>query len=167
MEENVKVVRILFTRYYDLLAIFLYIISGKGFTHAAISLEENSEYYYSFNGKGFRREYPHRHPISKRTRAIKLEVPAECFDKIKTRIQEMEAKREEFSYSKMGVLCCLLKIPYKADNKKYFCSQFVAEMLHMSGAVNLKKKPGLYTPHQLFKELKKHHCLWEIEYCPV
>jgi len=168
MEENVKVVRILFTRYYDILAIFLHLISKRGYTHASISLEEDGEFFYSFNGKGFRREYPHRHPISKSTRAIKLEIPVEAFEKIKARIQEIEEKREEFSYSKLGVLCCLLGIDYKDKaSRKYFCSQFVAEMLLLSDSVRLKKKPCLYTPNQLFKELQKQHCLWEIEYCPV
>ena len=166
MDENIKVVTILFTRYYDLLALFLHFTSGRVYTHVSISLDEDSDFYYSFNGKGFRREYPHRHPISKNTRAIKLEIPTECFEKIKAKIQEFEEKREELAYSKFGVFCCLLKIPYKRE-KKYFCSQFVAEMLHRSGSVNLKKKPVLYTPHQLFEELKRQQCLLKIEYCPV
>ena len=40
-------------------------------------------------------------------------------EKIKAKIQEFEEKREELAYSKFGVFCCLLKIPYKRE-KKYF-----------------------------------------------
>jgi hypothetical protein len=43
---------------------------------------------------------------------------------------------------------CLMHIPFKFKNR-YFCSQFVAEILEHAGAVRLKKKNTLYLPHQL------------------
>lgn len=52
---------VLFTCYKDMASDFIYYISGKGYTHASIALEENPEYYYSFNSKGFRKEYPQRY----------------------------------------------------------------------------------------------------------
>jgi inositol transport system substrate-binding protein len=49
---------------------------------------------------------------------------------------------------KLYLVLCLLHIPFKFQDK-YFCSQFVAEILEQSGAVRLKKKNTLYLPHHL------------------
>jgi hypothetical protein len=41
-----------------------------------------------------------------------------------------------------------MHIPFQFKNR-YFCSQFVAEILEHAGAVRLKKKNTLYLPNQL------------------
>jgi inositol transport system substrate-binding protein len=46
-----------------------------------------------------------------------------------------------------------MHIPYKFKNR-YFCSQFVAEILEHAGAVRLKKKNTLYLPHQLLDAME-------------
>ena len=56
-----KVITILFSRYHTFMANFLHIVSGRGYTHASIALDEDDEYFYSFNSKGFRKEYPKKH----------------------------------------------------------------------------------------------------------
>ena len=53
--------------------------------------------------------------------------------------------REQFNYSTLGVILCLLKIPHKFKDS-YFCSQFVAELLSKTGAAKLKKSESLYLP---------------------
>ena len=61
------------------------------------------------------------------------------------------AKKETGCYSEEKIeiiVLCLLHIPYKFENK-YFCSQFVAEILSRAGAIELKKKETLYLPGQL------------------
>lgn len=52
------------------------------------------------------------------------------------------------SYSLFGTLLCFLHIPHKFHDK-YFCSQFVAELLEKAGAVELRKEVSLYLPSQL------------------
>lgn len=54
-------------------------------------------------------------------------------------------KREQYTYSRLGAILCLLHIPHKIKNS-YFCSQFVVEVLSKAGAVELKKKESLYLP---------------------
>ena len=44
-----KVITILFSRYHTFMANFLHIVSGRGYTHASIALDEDDEYFYSFN----------------------------------------------------------------------------------------------------------------------
>ena len=62
MNDNKKrTIVVLFTSYKDAISDFVYYISGRSYTHASISIDENNDYFYSFNMKGFRREYPKRY----------------------------------------------------------------------------------------------------------
>jgi inositol transport system substrate-binding protein len=67
---------------------------------------------------------------------------------IKEEIDRFLVNRDNYRYSRLGVVLCLMHIPYKFKSR-YFCSQFVAEILEHAGAVRLKKKNTLYLPHQL------------------
>ena len=155
-----ETVTVLFTRYHSTFANLIYLFSGRGFTHASIALDEEHQYFYSFNGKGFRREYPRKHKrISSNSVSLRLELPQEGFNKIKEKIDELE--KGGFGYSMLGVIFCLLRIPHKR-RRKYFCSQFVAEMLQLSGAVKLKKHSSVYTPNRLLSELQSQNCLKKI-----
>ena len=58
--EAKKKVTVLLTRYYSTFSNFVYWISGRGYTHVSIALNDENDCYYSFNFKGFRREYPGR-----------------------------------------------------------------------------------------------------------
>ena len=155
-----KTVTVLFTRYHRTVANLIYLFSGRGFTHASIALDEENQYFYSFNGKGFRKEYPRKHKgISDKSISMRLELPQEGFEKIKDKISEFE--QGDFEYSRLGVFFCLLRIPHKR-RKKYFCSQFVAEVLQLSGEVQLKHHSSLYTPNILLSELQGQNCLKKI-----
>lgn len=146
---------------------FIYFVSGRGYTHASLALDDKNESYYSFNFRGFRKEYPkkYRHR-SKSSISYTLEIPKEDYEKIREKIKEMEHGKEKFHYSRIGVLLCLLHIPFRRKNY-YFCSQFVTEMLQMSDAVLLRKDASLYLPNDLPDELGRQSCLKEIICNPV
>lgn len=168
MEQNSKkTISVLLTRYFSTFSNFIYWNSGRGYTHASIALNDGEEFFYSFNFKGFRREYPGRR-VRKCGKSIcyKLEVSEENFEKVRIRIEEMEANREKLSYSRLGVFLCLLHIPCKIKNS-YFCSQFVMEMLELSGSVSPEKSISLYLPNQLPEVLLRSSCLKEIICNPV
>ena len=61
------------------------------------------------------------------------------------RLEEMDQKKGQFRYSRLGVLFCLLGIPFHRKNH-YFCSQFVAEILKDAKAAELVKDSTLYYP---------------------
>lgn len=166
MEEK-RIITVLLTRYYSMFSNFIYYISGRGYTHASIALDDENEYFYSFNIKGFRKEYPrkHRH-ISRRSISYKLEVSEEDYARMLQKLKSMEQEKECFHYSQIGVLFCLLHIPFHRKNY-YFCSQFVAEMLGMSKEVKLKKDASLYLPNQLIYELGNVSSLREIVCNPI
>lgn len=64
----------------------------------------------------------------------------------------MLAHRAEYHYTRLGVLFCILRLPFRWKGH-YFCSQFVAELLRDSGAVPLRRAPCRYLPDQFAAEL--------------
>ena len=166
-ENNVRTITVLFTRYYSIFSNFIYWAGGKGYTHASISLDDSNEYFYSFNFRGFRKEYPGRHKKrSGESVGYRLEISGTDFDKMKFKIAEMERAKEQFRYSRAGVFLCLLHIPWDFKNR-YFCSRFVAELLSLSDRVSLKKRASLYLPCQLDLEIRVQNCLKEVLCNPV
>lgn len=162
-----RIITVLLTRYYSTFSNFIYFVSGKGYTHASIALDDENEYFYSFNCTGFKKEYPKKHRRrSGRSVSYQLEVSEEDFEKIRQKIREMESRKEQFHYSRLGVLFCLMRIPFHRKNH-YFCSQFVMEMLKMSRAVLLAKDSSLYFPNDLPDELGRQNCLRGIVHNPV
>jgi len=166
-KKDGRTITVLLTRYYSTFSNLIYWITGRGYTHASIGLGESEAYYYSFNFKGFRREYPGRR-VRKCGKSIcyKLSVSEEAFEKVRKRIEEMERNKENLHYSRVGVILCLLHIPFKIKNG-YFCSQFVMEMLQLSGSVLPEKSASLYLPNHLPEVLGGLNCLKEIVCNPV
>lgn len=165
--ESKKVITVLFTRYHDIFATMIYLISGRGYTHASISLNEDNAFFYSFNFNGFRKEFPNKHKNrSKKSLGIKLEIPVESYALLCEKITDMENKKEQLNYSKLGVMFSVFRIPVKFKNK-YFCSHFVAELLQLCDCIHLKKQASLYLPNHLPKELLGQNCLKEIIMNPI
>lgn len=164
--ETKHTITVLLTRHHNLFSNFIYIITGRGYTHASIALSEDCEYYYSFTFKGFRREYPSKRWKCGKSICYKLEVSEKDFEKLQIKIAEMEDKKELFHYSRLGVAFCLMHIPVKRQHH-YFCSQFVAEMLQSMDCISLNKKASLYFPNHLSEELGKQRCLKHIIHNPI
>lgn len=90
----------------------------------------------------------------KHSRCIRLQVSDKAYLQIKNRLQEMQEHRDKYCYTRLGVLCCILHLPFHWKDH-YFCSQFVAELLRESGEVPLKHQPSLYLPNQFAIELPR------------
>lgn len=166
-QEEKKVISILFTRYYNAFSNFIYWVGGRGYTHTSVALDAESEYYYSFNMRGFNREYPRKHKRrNEKSVCYLLEITAEDYEKISKIIEDMERTKDVWTYSRLGVFLCLLHIPHKIKGQ-YFCSQFIAELLQLTDSVNLQKKASLYLPNQLPYELARLNCLKDTIYNPI
>lgn len=162
-EKKKRTIVVLFTSYKDMVSDFIYYISGRGYTHASIALEEDPEYYYSFNIKGFRKEYPRRYKKRMRDKSASfhLEVSEESYQKIRERLKEMEPHAEVYHYTRIGVIFCLFHIAWHREHH-YFCSEFVSELLKMSDDIQLRKKSSLYLPQHLARELAELPCVKQI-----
>ena len=150
-----KKVTILLTKYTDFWGRFARGLTGKGFSHASISLDENEEIFYSFNEKGFAIEKPKKYwPKKKRAGSmyIRITVPKHFYEVLERMIHEIQVEKHNYAFSKLGLFLCYLKIPHLRE-KKYFCSQFVAEVLQKSGIVKLKKSGSLYVPNNFVDEI--------------
>ena len=160
-----RTITILFSRYTDITSKFIYLISGRGYTHVSISLDENNEYFYSFNKKGFRKEYPKKHLRLVKSVSYKIQVSEEEYNNIKTKIEEFNSMKDSLKYSLFGVLFCFLHIKFKFKNK-YFCSQFVAEILEEIEDFHLGKDHSLYFPNDLYLLVQNFLPIKEINYNP-
>lgn len=100
-----KTISILFTEYTDFASRIVHFWSGGGYTHVSIALDEENEYFYSFNTKGFRKEYPKKHKNrTKKNVCYLLEVTEECFLKLKEMIKAFEEKKEKHKYNWIGMI---------------------------------------------------------------
>lgn len=165
--EQKYTISILLTKYEDFTSKLVYYLTGKGYTHASIGLDETKDEYYSFNIKGFRRERPLKHKdIITDSICYKLEVSKEEYEKVVELINAFQENRFEWKYSTLGVILCVLQIPHKRA-KHYFCTQFVAEVLQKARIAELKLHASLYNPNNLERELRNLFNLERVVMNPI
>jgi len=148
-----KTISVLLTEYSDRTSRILQIATRKKYTHVSISIEDYGNRYFSFTEKhGFDVELPElATKFSKFSEEAvsyalyQMEVPEDVYEKIKVLLEEFIGNAKQYRYSMIGAALCFFKIPHRFKNR-YFCSQFVAELLSLSGATELRKKPSLYLP---------------------
>lgn len=148
-------VSILLTKYSDWISSLVYLFCGSGYTHSSIALEEHPKLYYSFNYRGFALETieKHRRRGVRHSRCYQIEVSDAIYAEIKKNLNDFKEHQEEYHYTRLGVLCCILHIPFHWK-KHYFCSQFVAEILVRSKAVHLETDSACYLPNHLIPLLE-------------
>ena len=148
-----KYLCVLLTKYPGRFSRLLALLSGRGFTHASIGLEDEGRF-YSFCFRGFTEETPdklRRHGVTA-GRCYRIPVTDGAYRLVEARLRAMSTRRADYRYNYIGVALCLLRLPLRRRNR-YFCSQFVAELLSASGAVPLRKAPSLYLPNHFPAEL--------------
>ncbi len=146
-----KQICILLTKYSDWISSLVYYIGGQGYTHSSIALGGQPTQFYSFNYRGFAVETTekHRRRGVRCSRLYRLNVSDTVYERIEERIRYFLENRENYRYTRLGVLCCVLRLPLYWKNH-YFCSQFVAELLSESKALRLSRKPCFYLPTILY-----------------
>lgn len=149
-----KKIYVLMTQYPGYDAKFLSWYSRFPYTHTSVGFEEDMDTFYTFVSKGFlvesitRYEKPGRPSFP--CALYEIKVSEKVYNKLKEIVLTYKDNKADFKYSTLGLVLCFLKIPYKRE-KHYFCSQFVAEVLHNCEAVKLKKKSTLYFPKDISK----------------
>ena len=140
---------ILLTRFPGKTAIAIHALTRCYYTHASIGLEEDLNTFYSVVGKGFivekitRYVRPDREPFP--CQLYELEVSEKVYTSVKRLLEESVENKSLYQYSKLGVVLCLLRIPFRRQHH-YFCSQYVAEILNEAKATKLVKDSTLYYP---------------------
>lgn len=147
-----KKLLILLTCFPDCGSRLLRLLTGAEFTHASIGLEEDRDTFYSFICKGFAVEkmtrYARMHVKHQPCRLYELDVPCSVYEQVRRLLQLFRDNRQTLRYSHLGVAACVLHIPFRR-RYRYFCSQFVADILKHSRALRLSKDSALYLPDDL------------------
>lgn len=152
-QSKKHIISILFSTYTDFASRMIYYRSGGGFTHVSISLDDKREYFYAFNTKGFRKEYPRKHKRVLCNLCYFLEITHSKYKKLCKAIKKIERNSKKYKYNYFGIACCMFGIPLKTKYR-YFCSQFVAKLLEIAEIIKLKKSASRYLPNQLNKEIR-------------
>ena len=161
MLDKNKEISILFTRYTDFASRMVCFFSGMKFSHVSIALDTNDEYFYSFNTKGFKKEFPRKHKNrTGNSICYRLKISEESFYKLKELIEDFSNKQEDLSYNWIGVIFCIIGIPL-FFSKKFFCSQFIAFILEAAGVMIFSKNYSKYLPGGIKKELDKKDFVYE------
>lgn len=74
----------------------------------------------------------------------------EQFDNIQLEISRYEAEKEKYKYAIIGAFFCAFRIK-KTFRYRRFCSQFVANLLHDGGGVELPYDTSLMRPKDFLK----------------
>ncbi len=129
---------------------------GDIYNHASIGICENMSEFYSFRSKwGFCEEHPfYFNKEYKRTllcTIYEINVSSDVYLKIENEIRRFKLKKNDLHYSYLSLFLSVLGIKHHFLNR-YYCSEFVAEILSTSGALNLAKDSSIYFPKDFHKE---------------
>jgi hypothetical protein len=169
--EEKRSVFILLTRTSTPFSKAIHFVTHSDYTHASLGIAENSYDFFSFGRKkpytlpttaGFINENLAEGILLRNPDApcilYRLQVPKQVYDNIEDKIHAFETQYEQYSYSFLGTVLCFFNVPHAIKNK-YFCSQFVAEILDSTNALQLDKSPSVYHPNDFRKEteLEKYY----------
>lgn len=136
--QEEKTIYILLTRYTDFSSRLFQLLTRSSYTHASVGLDEKK--FYSFVTKGFRIEKPLSYPTFR-----KKEIPCELYSmqistseyqSVRRALEAFTGNPEQYRYSWMGLLLCMINVSHHFRNR-FFCSQFVAEMVACGGQSSL------------------------------
>lgn len=160
--QGTKTIYLLLTRSETYFSRLIHHFTDGEYTHASLGLEGPGGPFYSFARKNPRRALPaglireqadsgffSLHPNIPCC-LYELEVSEDTYQFLCRRLEVMYRNRERYHYSLLGTLTCFLGLPFARRHHK-FCSEFVAEMLRESGAVELDRAPAMTRPMDFCK----------------
>lgn len=162
---------ILLTRSETIASRLIYTLSDARYTHASIAFDKDLSELYSFGRKyaclplpaGLRTESLRRGFYQKYAdipcALYAYPVSEAGYLAARREVVRMLEKRSCYQYSILGLLLCRLGIAYHREYK-YFCSEFVGEILQRSHALPLPKVPSLMHPMD-YMSLPDAVCLYE------
>jgi hypothetical protein len=151
-DGDAKKIYILLTKHKSITAILLRIFTFHDYTHSSIALERDGSH-YSFNPvRGFTIERPiGEKRVTTPCRLYCVEVGEKTHAEIESRIKWFVDNPDEYKFNYVGLVFSILRIPVGIGNR-YFCSQFVSDLLTSSSAAALRKRPTRYFPRHFPKE---------------
>lgn len=156
-QRDERSVYILLTRSGTYFSRLIHRMTAADYTHVSICLDGELQHFYSFGRKsdiflfpaGFVREDLQGGVFRRFSQMpcalYELRVPPEVYRQLELRIEGMYDAADVYHYSCLGVVLCKLELAYQRQHH-YFCSQFVADLLQRSGALEFTKAASLVQP---------------------
>ena len=157
-----KKIYIFFSKTGTLPSKLIHLSLGGRYTHVSLAITPETSKLYSFARRtlhnpfnaGFMIEDTSTHVFAQYPdcdcAVYSLEVSDESYDKIKTILKRFLQNEKRYTYNFLGALPA--RLGYKFERKyKFTCSQFVAYVLHTSGAVELSKNYSLMMPNDFLE----------------
>ena len=128
------------------------------YNHASLALDNQLEEMFSFGRlkpnnplrAGLVKEDVYSgvysHFPATRCLVLKMKVSQEQKTELKHILYRYYAKREQYTYNLLGLLCIMMRIHYSSPNA-YFCSEFVAGVLREAGISLWELPNSQITPH--------------------
>ena len=151
-EEKTKTVYVLLNSSTTITSRLIQFFTFSKYSHSSIALTRDGSF-YSFNPKiGFTTERPISQKRKKDAKCIlnTIEVTDEAYADIESRINWFIDNPDEYKFNYAGMVFTILRIPVGIENR-YFCSQFISDLLKKSGALPGKKHSSRYLPMDLSK----------------
>ena len=125
------------------------------YSHGSISFDSELKSLYSFTGKGFVHENIKDPKTYGKTDKYKYSlytifVNKKQFKSMGKYLEFIKSNADKISYSIKGCINNLFNKP-TPDKDKFFCSQFVAEVIKQANENIVSKDPSLYSPYDLRK----------------
>ncbi len=153
---------VLLTKTNTVVSRIIRLFSHSEYGHASISMDSDCREMYSFARKytrfplpaGFIRENVETGVLRKQKDAAfalyRVSVSEEMYQRLEARFADM-LEHNDYYYDVIGL--ALFPFPIRLRRKKrYFCSQFVAEILQEIGALEWERLPSSYKPDDFMRE---------------
>ena len=152
-----KSIYIFLTRTESITSKIVKFFTNDKYTHSAIAFDKELFYLYSSGRKNGIKMFPAgpcRESLNRgfyerdpHTPCVIYELPVsdEAFLSARQEVEAFMANIDDYKFSVLGIVACKLGIRWTRKNK-YFCSQFVAQILRKSGSVELPKPDCLMRP---------------------
>lgn len=146
---------ILLTRMPDKVSKALSLWMRFHYTHVSIGLEEDLEHFYSFGYSGFRIESVERFNRSAKgpfpCALYEIPVSEKVYDRVKQHLMGFVARKDQLHFHLFGIALALCRVRHKFEDR-YFCSQFVSEVLHDCEILPQRKHSSLFMPRDFSKQ---------------
>lgn len=153
---------VVLTRTSTIISKLIHNFTRDKYTHAAIALDKDLKYMYSFGRKwtynpfigGFKHEDLNEggYKFSKNLPGviIKLQVTEEQYNKVKRLLDQFIYNQQYYKYNYLGLINNLRNKEVYYDNR-FLCSEFVYYILKESGIIDFKKARNLVRPEDFLK----------------
>lgn len=133
------------------------IYTREPYTHVSIALDKNLHELYSFGRirpynpvlGGFVQEDisggTYKRFPKTRCALYSLKITNKQFKHLKRELNRFKKESDKYGYNLLGVVTAAFNYPIHRENR-YFCSQFVSELLLKSGIKLIDKNPSLTAP---------------------